>query len=92
MILQKNRFGIIKHWLDDGLLIIEELALKIIRHCTIATAIEFRSKLGFNEHDIILTKEQSVLKLMMNVYEGKNMQNQYNAIKSIFIFMTINLQ
>ena len=28
-------------------------------------AIEFRSKLGFNQYDVTLTKEQSVLKSVM---------------------------
>ena len=40
----------------------EDLALSIILDCRIPTAIEFRSKLGFKQHDIIRTKEQSVLK------------------------------
>ena len=37
-----------KVWFDDSLYIIEELALKIIMHCRIAIATEFRSNLGFN--------------------------------------------
>ena len=47
-------------------------------HCRVATpkAIEFRSKLGFNQYDITLTKEQSVLKSVMDAFEGENMQTQ----------------
>ena len=33
-------------------------------------SIEFRSKLGFNQYDIIQTKEQSVLKSVMDAFEG----------------------
>ena len=45
-------------------------------HCRVSTpkAIEVRSKLGFNQYDITLTKEQSVLKLVMDAFEGENMQ------------------
>ena len=51
-------------------------------HCRVATpkSIEFRSKLGFNQYDITLTKEQSVLKSVMDVFEGENMQTQYNVL------------
>ena len=38
-------------------------------HCKIVTATKFRSKLGFNQHDIILTKGQSVLKPVMDVFK-----------------------
>ena len=34
----------------------------------------FRNLLGFKENDILLTKEQSVLKSIMEVFEGENMQ------------------
>ena len=44
-----------------GIYIRESLALSIIINCRIPTAIEFRSKLRFNQHDLIMTKEQSVL-------------------------------
>ena len=51
-------------------------------HSRVSTpkAIEFRSKLGFNQYDIILTKEQSVLKSIMDVFEGENMQAQYSVL------------
>ena len=50
-------------------------------HCRVSTptSIEFRSKLGFNQYDITLTEEQSVLKLVMDTFEGENMQTQYNV-------------
>ena len=51
-------------------------------HWKVATpkTIEFRSKLGFNQYDITLTKEQSVLKSIMDAFEGENMQTQYNVL------------
>ena len=43
--------------------------------CRVATpkSIEFRSNLRFNQDDITLTKEQSVLKSVMDAFEGENM-------------------
>ena len=43
----------------------------------------FRALLGFKEHDIMPTKEQSVLKSVMDVLEGENMQT--HICKLIFI-------
>ena len=46
-------------------------------HCRVSTpkSIEFRSKLGFNQYDIT-----SVLKSIMDVFEGENMQYQYSVL------------
>ena len=43
-------------------------------YCRVSTpkSIEFRSTLGFNQYDLTLTKEQSVLKSVMDVFEGEN--------------------
>ena len=42
----------------------EDIITPIIIHCRVSTpkTIKFRSKLGFNQYDITLTKEESVLK------------------------------
>ena len=47
-------------------------------NCRVSTpkTIKFRSKLGFNQYDITLSKEQSVLKSVMDAFEGENMQTQ----------------
>ena len=60
----------------------EDIITTIIIHWKVATpkTIEFRSKLGFNQYDITLTKEQSVLKSIMDAFEGENMQTQYNVL------------
>ena len=57
----------------------ECIIIPVIMHCRVAMpkAIEFRCKLGFNQYGITLTKEQLVLKLVMDAFEGGNMQTQY---------------
>ena len=51
-------------------------------HCKVATpkSIEFKSKLGFNQHDITLNKEQLILRSIMDTFEGENMQTQYAVL------------
>ena len=51
-------------------------------HCKIPKpkAIEFRSKLGFNQYDITLIKEQSVVGSIMYTYEGEHMQAQHSVL------------
>ena len=41
---------------------------------------KFRAILGFKEHDIMLTKEKSVLKSIMDAFERENMQTQYSVL------------
>ena len=41
----------------EGIYIHEDLTLSVVMDCKIPTATEFRNKLGFNLHDIIMTKE-----------------------------------
>ena len=41
----------------------------------------FRAILGFKEHDIILTKEQSVLKSVIDAFEGENIQKSVLGYK-----------
>ena len=43
-----------------GIYILEKLVLFIGMDCRTPTAITFSTKLGFNQHDLIMTKEQSV--------------------------------
>ena len=42
-------------------------------YCRIAETNEFRSKLGFNQHDIIITKEHLVLTRIMKIFASKKM-------------------
>ena len=41
---------------------------------------KFRTRLGFKQYDVILTKQQSVLTRIMSSIEGENMQVQYNVL------------
>ena len=43
-------------------------------------AIKFRSKLGFTQYDITFKKESSVLKSIMETFEGENMETQYSVL------------
>ena len=51
-------------------------------HCRVSTpkSIDFRSKLAFNQYNITLTKERSVLKSIVDAFEGENMQTQYSLL------------
>ena len=48
----------------------EDIITPIIIHCKVSTskAIELRFKLGFQQHDIILCKEQSVIPKIMKTF------------------------
>ena len=48
--------------------------------CRTTSAHKFRTRLGFKQYDVILTKEQSVLIKIMSSFEGENMQTQYNVL------------
>ena len=39
----------------------EKLAIKVIVNCRTTMAHRFRTRLGFKQYDVILTKEQSLL-------------------------------
>ena len=51
-------------------------------HCKISRPKEtnFKSKLGFTQYDITVNKEQSVLKSMMETFEGENIETQYSVL------------
>ena len=51
----------------------EDIIMNIIMRCRVSTpeAIEFRSKLGFKQHDIILTKEQSVISKLTKLFSNE---------------------
>ena len=47
--------------------------------CRTTLTHKFRTRLGFKQYDVILTKEQSVLTKIMSLFEGENMQTQCNV-------------
>ena len=55
----------------------EKLVVKVIMDCRTTSAHKFRTRLGFKQYDVILTKEESVLTKIMSSFEGENMQTQY---------------
>ena len=55
-----------------GICIRNNLISSIIMHSILPTAVGFSAKLGFKQHDITMTKEQSVLKNVMNICKRKD--------------------
>ena len=53
-----------------------------------------KRNLGFNLHDVINTKEQSVLKSIKNTFEGEDMQTQNSKLNKAteFVFMITSSQ
>ena len=60
----------------------ECIIIPIIIHRKVASlkSTEFKNRLRFNQYDITLTKEQLVLKSVMDAFEGENMQTQYSVL------------
>lgn len=54
--------------------------MKVIIDCKTTEIFLFRTKLGFDEHDIMITKKKSVLTKITNAFEGENMQTQYSVL------------
>ena len=56
--------------------------MNIIIQCGMPTpkAIEFRSKLGINQHDIILTKEQSVIPKIIKRFSNEKALPQHSVL------------
>ena len=69
------------------------LALKVILDCRTVESCAFKKKLGFTLHDVINTKEQSVISAIKDAFEGENMQTQYSVLGyKILFFINTNLQ
>ena len=51
-------------------------------HCRVSTpkAIEFRAKLGFNQHDVILSKEQSVISKIIKTFSNVKTLPQHSVL------------
>ena len=50
-----------------------DLALKIIMDCRTDESCNFKRNLGFTLHDVINTKEQTVINSIKDAFEGENM-------------------
>ena len=51
-------------------------------HCRVSTpeAIEFKTRLGFNQHDLIVTKEQSVLVKIIKIFASEEILLQHSVL------------
>ena len=47
--------------------------MKVIIDCKTTEIFLFRTKLGLDEHDVMITKKKSVLRKITNAFEGENM-------------------
>ena len=57
-----------------------DLALKIIMDCRTDQSCNFKRNLGFTLHDVINSKEQTVISSIKYAFEGENMQTQYTIL------------
>ena len=57
-----------------------DLALKIIKNCRTDESCNLKRNLGFTLHDVINSKEQTVINSMKDAFEGENMQSQYTVL------------
>ena len=57
-----------------------DLALKVIMDCRTDESCKFKRNLGFTLHDVINTKEQTVINSIKDAFEGENMQTQYTVL------------
>ena len=57
-----------------------DLALKVIMDSRTDESCKFKRNLGFTLHDVINTKEKTVINSIKKVFEGENMQTQYTVL------------
>ena len=57
-----------------------DLALKIIMDCRTDKSCSLKKKLGFKLHDVINTKEQTIINSIKDTFEGENIQIQYSIL------------
>ena len=57
-----------------------DLALKVIMNSRTDESCKFKRNLGFTLHDVINTKEQTVINSIKDTFEGENMQTQYTVL------------
>ena len=57
-----------------------DLALKIIMGCRTDESCSFKRNLRFKLHDVINTKEQTVINSIKDAFEGEDMQTQYSVL------------
>ena len=54
--------------------------MQIITDCRTAPAVNCKTRLGFNQHDPIMTQEQSVLSNIVTLFEAEEIILQHNVL------------
>ena len=69
----------------NRIIIHKQLAIKakVIMGCRTKAAHKFRTRLGFKQYDVILTKGQLALTKTKSSFEGRNAQTQYSVLRLI---------
>ena len=57
-----------------------DLELKVIMDCIKDEPCNLKRNLGFRLHNVINTKEQTVLKSIKYIFEGEDMETQYSVL------------
>ena len=57
----------------------EDFAIQIIMDCRTTPAVNFKTKLGFNQHDPIMTLEQSILSKIKTIFSAETILLQHNV-------------
>ena len=57
-----------------------DLAFKVTKNCKTDEPCAFKENLEFTLHDVINTKEQSVISAIKDSFEGEDMQTQYSVL------------
>ena len=57
----------------------EAFAIQIIMDCRTTPAVNFRTRLGFNQHDPIMTEEQSILSKIVTIFAAEEIIMQHNV-------------
>ena len=58
----------------------EGFAIQIIMDCRTTPSVNFRTRLGFNQHDPIITQEQLILSKIVTIFAAKEIILQYNVL------------
>ena len=58
----------------------EDLAIQIILDCRTTLSINFKSRLGFNQHDPIITQEQSILTKIDTFFKAEDKLIQQSVL------------
>ena len=69
----------------------DQLAVPVIIDCGTTESCKFKRKIGFNLHDVFNTKEQTILPLIKNTFEGGNMQTRSQYYVLVLVFLITSL-